>query len=462
MFNWLRNPTALGGSFSLVAVVALAGVRAESPSKPAGVAVSLADVPIPSYSRQTGLACSVCHTSFPQLTPFGRSFKLNGYTLAGAGKQVGAKKKGGSTGLKLAVVPPVSFMAQNSYTTLNGRLPDAQNGNVQFPQEFSLFVGGEISPLLGSFIQITYDQEGASFGLDNTDIRLAKKASRDLTVGLTLNNNPTVSDLWNSTPAWGFPFAGSEVAPGAAAGTMVDGALGGQAAGIGGYGMWKNTLYGEVAVYRTAQQGGPQPPDGSAQGVISGTTPYWRGAITHDWGANSVEVGTYGLYAKLFPDGVVGLTDNFTDVAADGQYQHITPLGALTVHGTWIHETQNLDATFQAGGSANSSNTLNTIRGDIGYHFNNSGVGLTVGGFSTYGTTDSGLYAPAEVDGSFTGSPKTNGFIGQIGFMPWLNTRFVAQYVAYGDFNGSTTNYDGFGRSASDNNAFYFLSWIMF
>ena len=29
------------------------------------------------------LACSVCHYGFPQLTPFGRLFKLNGYTLTG-------------------------------------------------------------------------------------------------------------------------------------------------------------------------------------------------------------------------------------------------------------------------------------------------------------------------------------------------------------------------------------------
>src|SRR5437868_10722834 len=38
---------------------------------------------VPAYSRQTGLACSSCHYQFPQLTPFGRQFKLNGYTLSG-------------------------------------------------------------------------------------------------------------------------------------------------------------------------------------------------------------------------------------------------------------------------------------------------------------------------------------------------------------------------------------------
>ncbi len=37
------------------------------------------------FSRQTGLPCSSCHTKPPELTPIGRTFKLNGYTLSGMG-----------------------------------------------------------------------------------------------------------------------------------------------------------------------------------------------------------------------------------------------------------------------------------------------------------------------------------------------------------------------------------------
>jgi hypothetical protein len=36
---------------------------------------------VPSYSRQTGLPCSSCHYAPPELTPFGRTFKLEGYTF---------------------------------------------------------------------------------------------------------------------------------------------------------------------------------------------------------------------------------------------------------------------------------------------------------------------------------------------------------------------------------------------
>ena len=39
---------------------------------------------LPSFARQTGQPCATCHNgAFPQLTPFGRQFKLNGYTAGG-------------------------------------------------------------------------------------------------------------------------------------------------------------------------------------------------------------------------------------------------------------------------------------------------------------------------------------------------------------------------------------------
>src|SRR5580700_4281991 len=38
---------------------------------------------LPSFARQTGQPCAVCHTAFPELTPFGRRFKIGGYTLRG-------------------------------------------------------------------------------------------------------------------------------------------------------------------------------------------------------------------------------------------------------------------------------------------------------------------------------------------------------------------------------------------
>ena len=38
---------------------------------------------LPAYARQTVQPCAACHTAFPELTPFGRRFKIGGYTLQG-------------------------------------------------------------------------------------------------------------------------------------------------------------------------------------------------------------------------------------------------------------------------------------------------------------------------------------------------------------------------------------------
>ena len=38
---------------------------------------------LPSFARQTGQPCSTCHTDFPGLTPYGRLFKIKGYTTGG-------------------------------------------------------------------------------------------------------------------------------------------------------------------------------------------------------------------------------------------------------------------------------------------------------------------------------------------------------------------------------------------
>ncbi len=72
--------------------------------------------------------------------------------------------------------------------------------------------------------------------MDNTDIRYANKTTasgKELDYGLTLNNNPTLEDLWNSTPAWGYPFIAPNGAPGPAAAPIINGLLAQDVAGLG-------------------------------------------------------------------------------------------------------------------------------------------------------------------------------------------------------------------------------------
>jgi hypothetical protein len=117
-------------------------------------AAAAAHAAIPSFSRQTGLPCSSCHTTFPQLNAFGRAFKLNGYTLADS-QVVSDGAPGKRQTLRLDVIPQLSAMIQSSLTLTQKAQPGAQNGSVDFPQQLSIFFGGAISPRLGTFVQVT-------------------------------------------------------------------------------------------------------------------------------------------------------------------------------------------------------------------------------------------------------------------------------------------------------------------
>jgi hypothetical protein len=411
---------------------------------------------VPSFARQTGYTCAVCHTVFPELTAFGRDFKLHGYT------QIKSQEEQ-SKQLQENPFAPLSAMIQVSFTQTAQKQPDTQNGNVLLPQELSLFYAGRISSHMGTFIQLTYEGGDVDhFGMDNTDIRYANETkNKNVVYGATLNNNPTVQDLWNSTPVWSFPFSGSSTAVEPLASTQLEGPLEQQVAGLGGFGLLNNKFYGEITLYRNSQIGQPAPADGANTDVTDGTAPYLRFAYQHQWGSNYISAGAYGIVVDKFPSGISGPTNNYTDAAVDLQYQYIKEKRILTLQSTYIHEKQQLDASFASGASANQSDTLETFKAAATYYHNRK-LGGTLSYFNTWGSEDSGLYQPDPVDGSRTGKPNTNGFILEFDYLPWLNTKFSVQYTLYNEFNGASSNYDGSGRDASDNNTLYVLAWLMF
>jgi hypothetical protein len=199
---------------------------------------------LPSFARQTGQPCGTCHTDFPALTPFGRRFKLLGYTVGGgafrttpfpifpAGNDspsqadkmrsfVKAIESGKDSDDK-EYVPPISMMTVVGFTHTQAPLPPPTNpfksNDNTVVSPFSGFWGGAITDHIGAFAQITYnapppggfpDPFGHTWTWDNTDIRFAKSAAVgafDILYGITANNNPTVQDVWNTTPAWTFPL----------------------------------------------------------------------------------------------------------------------------------------------------------------------------------------------------------------------------------------------------------------
>ena len=423
---------------------------------------------VPSYSRQTGLACSSCHYTPPELTPFGRKFKLEGYTFA-TKPEVKEDKKDHNSSLHLLEAFPLSIVFDTSFTSTKAPVPATQNGNFEFPQAVSLFLAGAWAEHVGSFVQVTYDPQADHFSWDNTDIRAAsnngKLFGKQLTYGLTLNNNPTVEDLWNSTPAWGFPFVGSDVAPGPTAGALINGGLAQDVAGIGGYAMLNDHFYMAGTIYRSEHIGAPQPNDGTCCSInIRGMAPYWRLAYQTVSGNNDIEIGTYGMHLKSTPGGITGAEDGFTDWAADFQYNRTIPQwknDVFTLRGTYIRENSSLVATAASGGAAFVGHHLNTAQGEAEYHFGNK-VSTTAGLFSVTGTADPTLFPQGAVTGNLNGSPTSRGYILNVNWWPQQNIGLTAQYTGYTRFNGGSTNYDQAGRNATGNNSIYLMARFVF
>jgi hypothetical protein len=443
-----------------------------------GYFVALTDArAVPSFARQTGLECVSCHLSWLELTPVGRSFKLGGYTLikpttSGDRPLMSFEKEGNPPLIPLAgfVQAAVSHTANtNTAGTDAGSFP-RQNELVL--QQLSLFLAGRISDHAGGFLQWTYDGLGHHSSIDNVDLRLAdryKSESIDVTYGLSLNNSPTMSDIYNTTPVWGFPFAGSAVAPTPAASTLIQEGLAQQVAGLSAYSMWNRTLYAEFGGYRTADRGLSvfrAGIDRSEAAVLSGIAPYWRLALQHEWdeGAQSAMVGAFGLSAKKYPDPTTptGLTDKFRDVGIDAQYQYITDAHRFSGQVAYIRERQNLNGSFAAGDSANASNRLHSLSSKLTYYYMTK-YGGSVGYQRIRGDGDAGLYSNGEaVSGSANASPNSSAVILELNWLPWRDRRFTLQYTAYQKFNGAKTDYDGFGRNAKDNNTLYVLAWFPF
>lgn len=417
---------------------------------------------LPSFARQTGLSCATCHTVFPELNSFGREFKLTGYVNNNTEQlQDGDDKEGYR--LQIAKVPPIAAMIQLADTFTQTPPPGVVSngsdgkGQLEFPSQFSLFYAGALSPKMGAFVQVTYDSASGAFGFDNTDLRLADKfklGDTDLILGLSLNNNPTVQDPFNSLPAWGFPYSGGNTATTPSIATLIE-SLGGSVGGLGGYLFWDDLIYAELAAYRTAPQGGPASSD------IQGYAPYYRVALTKDFDTSSIEGGIFGLRADTYPDGApvnnpADPMDSVSDFGVDLQYQYIGKEHSLTLKGSCIWEDQTWAYTNGiSGGTTNPTDTFRSLKADLTYYYDGC-IGATLGFFNTSGSNDPLLYSAMA-----SNIPDSQGWIFEVNYLPWENTKFTFQYTLYDEFDGGTTDYDGAGRNASDNNTAMVMAWLL-
>ena len=143
-------------------VISLAGLMASFALAPEASAV-------PSFARQTGMACFACHSQhFPVLNSFGRAFKAGGYTLMGAQGKVEGDHLSIPDALNASMILKLRYQKDN---TANGQaaVPAATptlaqpadplnpnnlgNGQLQLNDEFALFFGGRVADNVGFLLE---------------------------------------------------------------------------------------------------------------------------------------------------------------------------------------------------------------------------------------------------------------------------------------------------------------------
>lgn len=464
---------------------------------------SLPSFALPLFARQTGQNCVACHAGgqFPELTPYGRLFKMTGYTI-------------GERTIPLSAMAVISNSRVADSSKSDDPGSDFQKNRQTILATGSVFLGGKITDNIGGFAQITYDPyatqsaDGQFHGhsnADNIDLRYADRfidLKRDLIVGVSVNNNPSVSDPWNTAASW-MQYV---PVPSPTSSRFIDGnapypgfAAGGNIAGITAYGFWNRTLYAEFGGYATSRGALSFMHAGLADDSVTklkGINPYWRLAWNHEWGPHSLMIGTAGMSARIYDDPLdtsdAATVHRTRDLSFDTQYQYLLDPHAVTAQFVYMRSRHHypdflanqpvefVDALGNPLANTNADDTTHLLRAKLTYVYQ-ARYGGSVGFFNLTGSTntasqssgfsadtlaitsDSAALAPSQrVGGNLSGNPATRGMTLEAFWTPVQYVRIGAQYTVYSRYNGASQNYDGFDRNAHDNNSLFLYLWAAY
>lgn len=447
---------------------------------------------LPTFARQTGQNCVSCHAGgqFPELTPYGRIFKMTGYTL-------------GERTIPLSIMGVASYSNVSNTTKSEDPPADFQKNRSLIFATGSLFIAGKVTDNLGAFAQITYDNyasqsDDGTFhghsGADNMDLRYADRfisGNQDLIFGVSLNNNPSIVDPWNTAAAW-MQYV---PVPSPTSYQFIDGnapypgfGSGGNIAGLNAYLFWNKTVYAEIGSYQTANRGLSFFSAGinknertNLRGI---NNPYWRLALSQEWGPHNIMVGTSGMIAHVYDTGSDTFDQNnlgrFRNIGVDTQYQYLLDPHSITVQLAYMNQRNTYSANtvaatsdyFLADGvtpvaAYNASDTTNTFRAKASYVYQ-AKYGGSFSFFKLTGTTntlnqsagyDDTATFTSSVTGNLSGNPGSRGLTYEAFWTPEQHVRVGLQYTAYNKYNGAHSNYNGLGRNASDNDTLFFYVW---
>ncbi len=166
-------------SIFLMAIVAMIGTILITPQESQAV---------PAFARQTGQACQACHFQhYPALNAFGRAFKAGGFTMVGGQSLIEGDLLSIPSVLNASIVLKVRYQKSNgkgketketkeeyvlnpetglielktTTTTEDTRGTGTNKGEIQFPDEAALFLGGRVGEHVGFALEAGLGGEGA-------------------------------------------------------------------------------------------------------------------------------------------------------------------------------------------------------------------------------------------------------------------------------------------------------------
>lgn len=431
---------------------------------------------IPSFARQTGLSCASCHTVFPHLTPFGRYFKLHGYTITSA-KLIKALKvylKNDTTtvkrvALEISHIPMVSVRLASRWNDQAGGNDVVPAGPVTAGQGFisspegyggkdalnllgssSLYVAGEITPNLGTFLEFGgVNDTGGSFGLGMLDLALVSPnltvAGKNFVYGIRAEDIMGAGDPSNTIGNWGLNATLMGLSthntlfdPGTA--FMEGGELFGM---LGNF--YTGGFYASVGAYRpSANQTGSSFVQGSlaGDGSFDGTNGAANGYLRMSYylpqiaGNLYTEIGTFGYLGSLnmtaaaqaLP-GSEKYVDNYSDYGVDLQAQYIGGENLVELFALF----QN-----QRDGAFYGIDEFTGLPGD-GEAVSRQGLGVKA---DYYYDGTMGLYAKYlyQTSAQLKDVDVSGGIIG-VSYFPWENVNLRLEEALYNTYNIGAAQY---------------------
>jgi len=451
------------------------------------------------FARQTGEPCSSCHMQAygPWLTQYGQKFKLDGYVAGNANKLPNL--------INALGVEVVGSLTNTNTNVPKGTYDAVVSGNAKTNNNLemdwiSIYYTGRVAPKAGAYLQMQMTPSTTkAISLSMADLRAADHHTllgKNVTYGVTATNAPTMSDFWMSSYAWMYPYTQSQVATMPTAKPWMQGLMGSaNSAGMTAYAMVDNHVYVEVGGYTSQSSnmaqglgtwgngGKGNPGDGYnyQSGQIQGGAPYYRTFVQHITGPHTMMVGSFGMAGNVTPSYVAGAGSNaFQEFNFDTNYSYMMDNNNMFMGmARYTRDNMTLNASQSMGLSTNNQNNLNSMM-MMGMWTYKQTYNLSAMWNYMKGTTDMGLYNGGAtnvadinpISGSANGSPNSNYFMlgadyvpfgkGTVKTDPYTNLRFSLNYYAYTQFNGASNNYDGQGRSATQNNTLYLVGNWMF